>query len=101
MGRNEIRAERLAKREALIRLGANPYGGRFDTTGTLAEVLQRLLDAEGALPEGEKAPPLPVRAAGRIAAIRDMGKSVWLDLRDRSLEKLQVNVLEKRSPEIF
>jgi lysyl-tRNA synthetase class 2 len=102
MTKDTIREERLRKRRALEAMGVDPYGGRFETDGSLDACLQRLLAAEEAAAGEEAAPdPLPVRAAGRIVAIRDMGKSVWLDLRDRSLEKLQVNLMKKRCPEIF
>ena len=98
MAKQDLRGERLARRKALEDLGVDPYGGRYETTGTLAEVLQALLDAEA---DSEQPAPVPVRAAGRIVAVRDMGKSIWLDLRDRSLDKLQVNLRNKALPETF
>jgi lysyl-tRNA synthetase class 2 len=101
MAKDKIREERLAKRRALEEAGVDPYGGRYEITGTLAEILAKLEAAEADADEGAEVDPVPVRAAGRIVAVRDMGKSVWLDLRDRSLEKLQVNLLKKRCPEIF
>src|SRR5688572_2118566 len=62
-----IRREKLAK---LTEAGVNAYGGRFDTTHTLAELRERF--AEG----------LTVRAAGRITARRDMGKTQFFDVSD-------------------
>ncbi|MHC4874224.1 MAG: lysine--tRNA ligase, partial [Planctomycetota bacterium] len=93
--------ERKEKLETLKNAGVEVYGGRFEITDSLGNLLAQLVKNEEAAPAPEEAEPVMVKAAGRIAAVRDMGKSIWLDLRDRSLEKLQVNILQKRSPEIF
>ena len=63
-------AVRREKLDALRATGADPFGGRFDTDGTVGEIRERF--AEGAV----------FRAAGRITAHRDMGKSHFLDLSD-------------------
>ncbi|MFW5857269.1 MAG: OB-fold nucleic acid binding domain-containing protein, partial [Planctomycetota bacterium] len=101
MAKQTIREERLAKRTALEAMGVDPYGGAYPVTGTLQECLGRLLAAEADGAASESMDPIPVRAAGRITAVRDMGKSIWIDLRDRSLEKLQVNLMKKRCPNLF
>ncbi len=101
MAKQTIREERLAKRTALEAMGVDPYGGAYPVTGTLQECLGRLLAAEADGAASESMDPIPVRAAGRITAVRDMGKSIWIDLRDRSLEKLQVNLMKKRCPDLF
>lgn len=62
-----MRRQKLA---ALRELGVEPFGGRFETSGTVAEIRARF--AEG---NSEK-------AAGRITAHRDMGKSHFVDLTD-------------------
>ena len=62
-----IRREKLAK---LKDAGVNAYGGRFDTTHTLPALRE-------AFSEG-----LAVRAAGRISARRDMGKTQFFDISD-------------------
>jgi lysyl-tRNA synthetase class 2 len=62
-----IRRDKLAKMEAA---GINPWGGRFETTHTLAGLRDNF--AEG----------LAVRAAGRITARRDMGKTQFFDVSD-------------------
>ena len=67
---SELLAIRRQKLEALRAAGVNPFGGRFETDGKIGEV--RAAFAEGG----------PVRAAGRITAHRDMGKSQFLDLSD-------------------
>ena len=66
----ELVAIRRQKLKALRDLGVDPYGGAFDTTGTVSEVREAF--AEGKF----------VTLAGRITAYRDMGKSRFLDLSD-------------------
>lgn len=69
---NELLAVRRQKLDTLRAAGIDPFGGRFETDGTIGEV--RAGFAEGKT----------VRAAGRITAHRDMGKSRFLDLSDFS-----------------
>jgi len=67
---NELIAQRREKLEALRARGVEPFGRAFETSGSIAEVRH-------AFKEGES-----LRAAGRITAHRDMGKSHFVDLRD-------------------
>jgi lysyl-tRNA synthetase class 2 len=67
---SELLAIRRQKLEAMRGLGHAPFGARFDVDGSVGEV--RAGFAEG------KA----VRAAGRVTAFRDMGKSQFLDISD-------------------
>jgi len=67
---NELIAQRRAKVEALRKRGLNPFGAAFATSGTIAEVRAKFKEGE------------TLRAAGRITAHRDMGKSHFVDLRD-------------------
>ena len=67
---NELIAQRREKLEALRARGVEPFGRAFQTSGSIAEVRR-------AFKEGES-----LRAAGRITAHRDMGKSHFVDLRD-------------------
>jgi len=69
---NDLLAIRRQKLDALKAAGVTPFGQRFDVNGTIADI--RAAFAEAA----------PVRAAGRITAHRDMGKSRFLDLSDFS-----------------
>ena len=62
-----VRREKLAK---LRELGVDPYGSRYEVSTTLAGLRA---DFE----EGKQ-----VKIAGRITAIRDMGKSVFFQLSD-------------------
>lgn len=62
-----VRREKLAK---LRELGVDPYGSRYKVSTTLA-------DLRADFQEGKQ-----VKIAGRITAIRDMGKSVFFQLSD-------------------
>jgi len=67
---SELLAIRRQKLDALHAAGVAPYGRGYETDGDIAGVRAKF--AEGA----------PLRAAGRITAHRDMGKSQFLDLSD-------------------
>src|SRR3954466_428060 len=86
---NQLIALRREKMEALKASGANPFGNAFGIAGTIAQVREQF--AEGAT----------LRAAGRITAHRDMGKSHFVDLRD-STGRIQVYIHAKEvGPEII
>jgi lysyl-tRNA synthetase class 2 len=86
---NSLIAQRREKLEALQASGANPFGRAFETSGTIAE-------ARGKFVEGAT-----LRAAGRITAHRDMGKSHFVDLRD-STGRIQVYIHAKEvGPEVI
>jgi lysyl-tRNA synthetase class 2 len=67
---NELIALRRKKIDELRAKGVEPFGTRFDVTGSVAEVREKFKEGE------------ILRVAGRITAHRDMGKSHFLDLRD-------------------
>jgi lysyl-tRNA synthetase, class II len=75
-GQNRVVRDRLAKLERLREQGVEPFAYRFETTHSTAEALRGL--PEGA-EEGER-----VRVAGRVVSFRDMGKSTFAHLADRS-----------------
>ena len=79
---NQLIALRREKMEALRKSGADPFGHAFETSGTIAELGEKF--AEG----------ITLRAAGRITAHRDMGKSHFVDLRD-STGRIQVYIHAK------
>ncbi len=79
---NELIALRRQKLETLRERGVPPFGQSFETSGSIAEVREKF--AEGAT----------LRAAGRIMAHRDMGKSHFLDLRDAT-GRIQIYVQAK------
>src|SRR5216117_202925 len=67
---NELIALRRKKLDALRAKGVEPFSSGFEVSGSIAEV-------RDGFEEGKT-----LRAAGRITAHRDMGKSHFLDLRD-------------------
>ena len=69
---NEYRQQRLAHLRELQARGYAPYGRAFPRTGTLAEIRANF-QLE-----------MRVKAAGRVTTLRDMGKSIFADLRDGS-----------------
>src|SRR4029077_20392771 len=79
---NELIAQRREKLEALRARGVDPFGARFEIDGDIAEM--RKAFKEGAT----------LRAARRVTANSDMGKSHFLDLRDVT-GRIQVYLHEK------
>lgn len=69
---NELIKERLRKLEQLKALGVEPFGGRFPKEGPIACLISGFEDNKR------------VSTAGRIAAMRLMGKTTFCDLRDDS-----------------
>ena len=67
---NELIALRRKKLETLRAKGIEPFGARFDVSGSIAELREQFKEDETR------------RVAGRITAHRDMGKSHFIDLRD-------------------
>src|SRR5438045_4673228 len=79
---NQLIALRREKMETLKKSGANPFGRAFETSGTIGEVREKFAEST------------TLRAAGRIMAHRDMGKSHFVDLRD-STGRIQVYIHAK------
>src|SRR2546426_3471365 len=79
---NELIAQRREKLEALRARGVEPFGRAFETSGSISEVRQKFKEGDS------------LRAAGRITAHRDMGKSHFVDLRDAT-GRMQVYFHEK------
>jgi len=80
---NEYREQRLANMRQLEEMGYPSYGRSFDRTGRLAEI--RANFEEGG----------HVAAAGRLMTVRDMGKSIFADIRDGS-DRFQVYAQNKQ-----
>ena len=86
---NELIALRRKKLEALRAKGIEPFGAGFEVSGSIAEVRQRFKEGE------------TLRAAGRITAHRDMGKSHFMDLRDAT-DRIQIYLHAKEvGPELI
>lgn len=89
---NRLLANRREKLEALRARGVEPFGGRYEVTGPIAQIRESF--AENVV----------MRAAGRITAHRDMGKSHFLDLSDltgRIQIYLNLKTLSPEQAEIF
>ncbi len=70
MNPNEFRAQRLEHLAQLRALGHQPYGGAYPRTGSLASIRAGFQE------------DVEARMAGRVVAVREMGKSVFITLRD-------------------
>lgn len=86
----EIRAQRLLKREQLIATEQNPYPAEAKRTHTVSEIQ----DTFSELSQAET----PVTLTGRIMAIRRHGRVVFLDLRDGT-GSMQVQLTKDDLPE--
>jgi lysyl-tRNA synthetase, class II len=85
---NELIALRRKKLDALRVKGIEPFGSAFEPSGSIAEVCEKFKEGE------------TLRAAGRITAHRDMGKSHFLDVRDAT-GRIQIYVHVKEvGPEL-
>src|SRR5438132_3405165 len=78
---NELIALRRKKLDALRSKGVEPFGAGFEPSGSIAEVREKFKEGDA------------IRAAGRITAHRDMGKSHFLDLRDAT-GRIQISIHE-------
>ena len=76
---NEFMKQRIDKLNAIKEIGIEPYGRRFDKPVNIETLLK---DAK----EGDS-----IQTAGRITALREHGKSSFIDLRDSS-ERIQVYI---------
>jgi lysyl-tRNA synthetase, class II len=85
MEESDLLAFRRQKLQQLLERKVDPFGSRFDVSGSIGEVRQ-------VFTEGGR-----VRVAGRITAHRNMGKSQFLDLSDVS-GRLQIYINLKELP---
>jgi len=86
---NELISLRRKKLDALRAKGVEPFGISFDVSGSIAEVREKFKEGD------------TLRAAGRVTAHRDMGKSHFLDLRDAT-GRIQIYIHAKEvGPELI
>ena len=86
---NELMALRRKKLDMLRAKDLEPFGSGFEVNGSIGEVREQFKEGEA------------VRAAGRITAHRDMGKSHFLDLRDAT-GRIQIYIHAKEvGPELM
>ena len=76
---DRITQQRLEKLERIRARGINPYPHRYYRSHTTEQAVALLKQKEEGLTQAEE-----VSVAGRIMAIRRMGKSAFLDIRDGS-----------------
>ena len=91
-----IISQRRAKADALRALGDDPYANDFRVTHLAATLLTEHADT---VAETLEAAAHSVAIAGRVMAIRRMGKVVFLVLLDRS-GQLQANLFQNELPEL-
>lgn len=72
---NKFEQQRREKLEKIRRLGIDPYGQRFDGTQPAQTVKSAYVDDQ----EGQQA-----QCSGRIVLLRDIGKLIFITLRDSS-----------------
>ncbi len=86
---SELISLRRKKLDTLRAKGVEPFGISFDVSGSIAEVREKFKEGE------------TLRAAGRVTAHRDMGKSHFLDLRDAT-GRIQIYIHAKEvGPELI
>lgn len=87
---NDLVKNRLLALEEIKKLGVNPYPHRFDVTADSAQILNTFKDpADEAEAEVQKQKIVSV--AGRIMAIRKMGKASFCHIKDET-GKLQIYI---------
>jgi len=73
--KSKFERQRLEKLEHIRELGIDPYGGKYEGVEPAEDIKRRYKDDE----EGQQA-----RSAGRIVLLRDIGKLIFMTLRDSS-----------------
>jgi lysyl-tRNA synthetase class 2 len=91
---DELLKQRLGRITELEALGYLPYGHRYDFTHTIPQILTEY----GSKTAEELAEPVRVRIAGRVAAVRRMGKAGFAHLQQNG-ERLQIYVRKDSVPE--
>ncbi|MFC2010615.1 lysine--tRNA ligase [Chloroflexota bacterium] len=83
-----ITQQRMDKLDQIHAEGVNPYPNRYERTHTTQEAVELLeqLESKGKAEKPEDSPSGKdkVSVAGRITAMRNMGKSTFVDIRDGS-----------------
>ena len=96
--------QELARREKLARLqemGVDPYGQKFERSDLIKDVRAK---AAGKTNEELEANPINVTVAGRIMALRKMGKAAFMNIKDVTGNIqcwLGINVLGEEAYNVF
>ena len=72
---SKFEQQRQGKLSQIRELGIDPYGGRYDEVESAEDIRSKYK-------EGDQT--LQAKAAGRIVLLRDIGKLIFITLRDRS-----------------
>jgi lysyl-tRNA synthetase, class II len=81
---DELLKQRLTRVREIEALGYRPYGSRYDFTHTVPQILAEY----GAKTAEELLPEIRVRVAGRVMAVRHMGKAGFAHVQQNG-ERLQ------------
>jgi len=84
-GIGRLEAQRLQKLEKLRQTGIDPYGGRYDGADSAAKIAENFVEDK----EEQRA-----KSAGRIVLLRDIGKLIFITLRD-SAGTIQLGLSKK------
>ncbi len=88
-GSDKLQYQRIEKIEKIRSLGVDPYGHRIDGVESSESIRARYIEDT----DGQSA-----YAAGRIVLLRDIGKLIFITLRD-STGTIQIGLNKKRMPE--
>ena len=80
-GQDHIEQPRVEKLQRILDRGINPYPHKFHRTHTNAEAAERY---DGLAASDSNPTPTEIRLAGRVTAMRFMGKAAFFDIRDGS-----------------
>jgi lysyl-tRNA synthetase class 2 len=78
---NDLVKRRLEELEEIKKLGINPYPHKFDVTANSKDIIESYVDAAND-EEKEKQKENIVSVAGRIMAVRKMGKATFCHIKD-------------------
>jgi lysyl-tRNA synthetase class 2 len=99
-----LEQNRLDKLERLRGMGIEPYPSRAERTHSSLEAIRQFEAAEGAIQVGETAETVTVTLAGRLRAMRPMGKITFAHIEDgdgRIQLFLRLNDLGEQLLELF
>ena len=81
--KSKFEQQRRQKQESIKQLGLDPYGGRYDGAESAAQVKSRFKEQPQEKPEKTETIQ-QAKCAGRIVLLRDIGKLIFITLRDWS-----------------
>ena len=99
--RNDQELARIEKVQKLIDLGVDPFGSKYERDASSAEIREKVGDKTN---EELDALNYRVKVAGRIMAIRRMGKASFINIQDKTGRMqgyIGLDVVGEKSYEIF